>query len=122
MSGAVLAGFSAAGGGSIGPSVQSDVIDYDELRTGQRKEGSYYAAWNFVNKSALGVILLLTGFVLQWAGFAPNQEQTFEVKLAMLGLYGGAPLVFCSVGAWLFGRFELDEKTHQEIRAAIGRT
>ncbi len=121
MGAAFIAGFSAAGGGSIGPSVQSDVIDYDELRTGQRKEGSYYAAWNFVNKSALGVILLLMGFVLQFAGFVPNQEQTMEVKIAILGLYGGAPLFFCTFGAWLFGRFELDEKAHLEIRTAIGR-
>jgi GPH family glycoside/pentoside/hexuronide:cation symporter len=121
MCGAVLAGFSAAGGGSIGPSVQSDVVDYDELKTGQRKEGSYYAAWNFVNKSALGVILLLTGFVLELSGFVPNQPQTLEVQLAMLGLYGGAPLVFCTLGAWLFGRFQLDETAHREIRAQISQ-
>lgn len=120
MAFAFLAGFSAAGGGSTGPSVQSDVVDFDELKTGQRKEGSYYAAWNFVNKSALGVILLLTGFVLEFSAFVPNQVQTLEVKLAMLGLYGGAPLVFCTFGAWLFGRFQLDETAHLAIRAQIG--
>jgi len=43
---AVFAGL-AAGCGGIGPSVQGDVIDYDEHRTGERKEGSYFAAWNF---------------------------------------------------------------------------
>jgi Na+/melibiose symporter-like transporter len=118
---AIVAGFSAAGGGSIGPSIQGDVIDYDELKTGQRKEGSYYAAWNFVNKTALGVILLLTGFALQFAGFVPNQEQTFEVKFTMLALYGLAPLTCCAIGTWLFGRFTLDEATHLRIREALGR-
>ncbi len=118
---AVLAGFSAAGGGSIGPSVQSDVIDYDEMRTGQRKEGSYYAAWNFVAKSALGVVLLMTGFALQIAGFAPNVEQTMEVKYTMILLYAVFPLLLCTSGAVLMGRFKLDEASHQDIRVALGR-
>ena len=56
----------AAGcGGTVGPSIQGDVIDYDEFLTGERKEGSYFSAWSFVQKSATGVMLLLTGFVLQ---------------------------------------------------------
>ena len=121
MAMAVLAGFSAAGGGSIGPSVQSDVIDYDEMRTGQRKEGSYYAAWNFVAKSALGVVLLMTGFALQVAGFTPNAEQTMAVKSTMILLYAVFPLLLCTGGAFLMSRFKLDEASHEDIRVALGR-
>jgi Na+/melibiose symporter-like transporter len=62
---AVFAGASAGCGGTIGPSVQSDIIDYDEYVTGERKEGSYFAAWNFVYKCATGVMVILTGYVLQ---------------------------------------------------------
>ena len=65
---AVFAGLAAGCGGTIGPSVQGDVIDYDEHRTGERKEGSYFAAWNFVYKSAFGIMLALTGFVLDSVG------------------------------------------------------
>ena len=36
---AAFAGLAAGCGGTIGPSVQGDVIDYDEHRTGERKEG-----------------------------------------------------------------------------------
>ncbi|MCP5178365.1 MAG: MFS transporter [Pseudomonadales bacterium] len=121
MCAAVTAGFSAGCGGSIGPSVQGDVIDYDELKTGERKEGAYYAAWMFINKSALGVVLLVTGFALQFAGFVPNAEQTAAVKLTMLGLYSGLPLLFFVTGASLLSRFRLDEKAHAQIRAALGR-
>ena len=32
----------------VAPSIKSDVIDYDELVTGDRKEGSYFAIWNLV--------------------------------------------------------------------------
>ena len=65
---AAFAGLAAGCGGTIGPSVQGDVIDYDEHRTGERKEGSYFAAWNFVYKSAFGIMLALTGFVLDSVG------------------------------------------------------
>lgn len=116
---AVFAGLAAGCGGTIGPSVQGDVIDYDELVTGERKEGSYFAAWNFVYKSALGIMLLMTGFALEFSGFVPNQAQTMEVQLVMVGLYGLFPLVCYVVGAILFSRFKLDEKAYQKIRADL---
>ena len=118
---AVFAGLAAGCGGTISPSVQGDVIDYDEYKTGERKEGSYFAAWNFVHKGGMGVMLLLTGFVLQFAGFVPNQPQTMTVQVAMVTLYGLFPLVCYLVGAWLFSRFTLDEKAHAEIRLELDR-
>jgi GPH family glycoside/pentoside/hexuronide:cation symporter len=48
----------AAAGGAVSgaldvimPSLQADVIDYDELRTGERKEGVYFAAWHLAEKA-----------------------------------------------------------------------
>jgi len=119
MIAAVFAGLAAGCGGTIAPSIQSDVIDYDEYATGERKEGSYFAAWNFVFKSAAGVMLLLTGFTLEFSGFVPNQEQTLTVKVAILTLYGLFPLVCYLIGAWLFRRFRLDEAEHARIRLAL---
>lgn len=118
---AVTAGIAAGCGGTISPSVQSDVIDFDEHETGERKEGTYFAAWNFVYKSAYGVMLLLTGYVLSLSGFEPNVEQTMAVKWAMITLYGAFPLVCYLVGAWLFSKFRLNEAEHAEIRTELER-
>jgi Na+/melibiose symporter-like transporter len=116
---AVFAGLAAGAGGTISPSIQSDVIDYDEYVTGERKEGSYFAAWNFVFKGGMGAMLLLTGFVLQFAGFVPNQPQTMTVQVAMVTLYGLFPLICYLVGAALFTRFSLNEAEHARIREAL---
>jgi len=116
---AVFAGIAAGCGGTVAPSIQGDVIDYDEYTTGERKEGSYYATWNFVYKSAGGVMLLLTGFVLQFSGFMPNQDQSMTTQVAMILLYGAFPLVCYSIGAALFLRFELDEAEHGRISAEL---
>jgi len=118
---AFFGGLANGGGGTLGPSVQGDVIDYDEHLTGERKEGAYFAAWNFVQKGALGVMLLLTGFVLEYSGFVPNQEQTMTVKMAMVTLYGLFPLVCYLIGAYMFTKFKLDEYAHSEIRAGLDR-
>lgn len=118
---AVSAGLAAGAGATIGPSIQADVIDYDEYMTGQRKEGSYFAAWNFVFKAAYGVTLMLTGYVLQLSGFQPNVEQTEGVKLALRSLYGAFPFA-CYVGAAiLFSRFRLGEREHAAIRDELRR-
>ncbi|HEY5646630.1 MAG TPA: MFS transporter [Pseudomonadales bacterium] len=118
---AFFAGLAAGCGGTLSPSIQGDVIDYDEMVTGERKEGSYFAAWNFVYKGATGVMLLLTGFVLQLSGFTPNQEQTMTVQVAMVTLYGLFPLVCYGIGAFLFRRFSLDEAEHAKIQAALNQ-
>ena len=118
--GAALGGMAAGCGGAIGPSVKGDVIDYDEYLTGERKEGSFFAALNFVFKSATGIMLLVTGFVLQFSGFIPNQPQTMEVKIALISLYGLVPLVFYSLGAYLlYKKFKFGEKEHAAIKQQI---
>ena len=100
--------------------MKGDVIDYDEYLTGERKEGSYFAALNFVFKSATGIMLLVTGFVLQFSGFIPNQPQTMEVKIALISLYGLVPLVFYSLGAYLLHKkFTFGEKEHAAIKQQI---
>jgi len=118
--GAILGGMASGCGGAIGPSVKGDVIDYDEYLTGERKEGSYFAALNFVYKSATGIMLLVTGFVLQFSGFIPNQPQTMEVKIALISLYGLVPLVFYSLGSYLlYKKFKFGEKEHAAIKQQI---
>ena len=118
--GAILGGMASGCGGAIGPSVKGDVIDYDEYLTGERKEGSYFAALNFVYKSATGIMLLVTGFVLQFSGFIPNQPQTMEVKIALISLYGLVPLVFYSLGSYLlYKKFKFGEKEHAVIKQQI---
>jgi len=116
---AIFAGLAAGCGSTVGPSIQGDVIDYDEYLTGERKEGSYFSVWSFVSKSATGVMLLLTGFVLQISGFLPNEHQSMTTQVAMVSLYGMFPLVCYAIGSLMMLRFNLDEKEHARIRAEL---
>lgn len=116
---AIAAGTAASCGAMLGPSIQADVIDWDEHATGERKEGAYFAAWNFVFKIATGLTQALTGFVLTFSGYLPNVEQTETVQVTILALYGLFPMVCYLIGALLFARFKLDEAGYAVIRSDL---
>ena len=117
---ALILGLGAGAGAVVAPSIQADVIDYDELKTGERKEGTYFATWNFVFKLATGITLVLTGFALDLAGFVPNVEQSVSAKRALLLLYGAFPMSCYLLGAYIFYRyFTLDEAAHARIREEL---
>ncbi len=115
----VGAGFANGCGGAIGASMLADVIDYDELRSGERKEGAYSAAWGFSFKLSIGLVVILTGFALQLAGFEPNVQQTRTAELTLRGLFSGAPLVASLLAAAILLRFRLDAREHGRIRAEL---
>ncbi len=113
------AGFFVGCGMMVGNSILADVIDWDELRTGERKEGAYSAAWGFAIKSATAIVIVLVSIALQFSDFKANEEQT-EGTLWMLRLLnGGLPLVMYSVAGLLFMRFSLNETEHAEVRAKL---
>lgn len=118
---ALICGLGAGSGAVVAPSIQADVIDYDEYLSGKRKEGTYFATWNFVFKSATGITLMLTGFVLSASGFVPNVEQNDTAKLALLTLYAIFPLVCYTVGAMIFNQFKLDESVYKTIRSSLDK-
>jgi glycoside/pentoside/hexuronide:cation symporter, GPH family len=50
-------------------SMLPDVIEYDELQTGERREGAYYGLFVFLQKVGLSLGLAVSGFVLDAAGY-----------------------------------------------------
>ncbi len=114
-----LGGFSSGGADVIFPSLEADVIDYDEYRTGERKEGMYFAAWHFAAKTALGGAAMLTGFVLAASGFEPNVAQGESARFAIRALMSLFPLFCFGTGVLIFLRFRLTREAHAEIRAAL---
>jgi GPH family glycoside/pentoside/hexuronide:cation symporter len=115
----VIAGVGGGCGQVVGPSIQADVVDYDERATGERKEGIYFAAWAFMRKSAFGIATMLVGLLLGVIGFEPNVEQSDATKLGLRTLFGIVPGACYAVGTLCFLRFRLDEAAHLAIRREL---
>ena len=117
---AVLAGSASACPNILGYTLKSEIIDCDEYRTGERKEGAYFAGWSFVGKLAGGIMVGVVGWALAWVGFDGQAEtQSETVQTTMVALMGGFPLVCYLIGAAFFTRFSLTEAEHARIRAEL---
>jgi len=88
-----------------------DVVEHDELRTGQRREGSYYAFASFFQKLATGVAVWGMGQALYQAGYVtptpavPVPEQSAQVIQVIRWFMGPVPavlLILSVVFAWFY--------------------
>ncbi|MGD9040544.1 MAG: MFS transporter [Desulfobacteraceae bacterium] len=104
---------------AIPSAMQADVIDYDELLSGERREGHYIGLWSITKKlaAALGVGIALP--VLGRVGYTPNVEQSEAVLLALRLLYALVPSV-CNIVALIIAlAYPISRQRHEEIRLAI---
>lgn len=119
LGGMFLIGFLNGAPGAVAQSMQSDVIDYDELQTGERKEGVYFASWNFLQKTAFGINLAAIGLLLQASGFTPNVAQSPEALRAISLGFVGLPFLAMTAILFLLTRFRLNEREHAQVLAAL---
>jgi len=106
-------------GAVIAPSLQSDVIDWDDLQSGERKEGAYFAVRSFVTKIGFGTGPLVVGLLLQWTGFDPGGGLDDRAVFGMRMLIGPIPAATALIGAVVIGFMRLDEAEHAKVRAAL---
>jgi len=116
---AALGGLFGAGMDVVAPSLQADIVDWDELRSGQRRDGSYFAVWALAQKSATALGLFLTAWGLDAIGFVPNAEQLPDVRLGLRILCAVVPAALFGVGALLFFGFRLRAHEHARIRREL---
>jgi glycoside/pentoside/hexuronide:cation symporter, GPH family len=102
-------------------SIQADVIDYDELLTGERREGRYIGLWSIAKKLAAAIGVGLGLFVLGLAGYAPNASQPPEVVVALRVLYALVPSGCSLIALAIAWQYPISEHAHQRIRDAIER-
>jgi GPH family glycoside/pentoside/hexuronide:cation symporter len=86
---AVMAGLGMATAYLIPPSMVPEVITFDELKTGQRREGIVYSILVFLQKVTLAIGLFVVGQVLSWSGFQgaiPGPVQPLQPDSALIAI------------------------------------
>jgi len=102
----------------IVPSMQADVVDYDEVATHKRREGSVNSVFSWFLKMAMTLAAGLSGYIIEWTGFdvGLGSEQPEGVLARMLLYLVFLPLIFYAIAAYLIWIYPLDRKTMHEIR------
>ncbi len=116
---ASIAGLAGGVLDAIGPSLQADVVDYDELRTAQRKEGAYFASWTLVAKLSRALGLLAVGVALELVGFVQESEQSAAVQHAIARLTGWLPALSFAIATGIFSSYGLTRRVHAEIQGEL---
>jgi Na+/melibiose symporter-like transporter len=95
-----------------------DVVDEQELTTGQRDEGIFYAVRTFFAKLSNGLGHLLAGIAIDVIGFPPNAVvgQVPGDVIFELGIFEGVIAAIPALGAiYFYGRYRIDKGRHREI-------
>ena len=112
------AGFWTLYGATIG-----DVVDYDEMQTGQRREGSFSACQSWITKVGIALGVGASGWILQFTGFDSKQAvQTPEAIFWIRLLLSGIPVIGLVLALIAILRFPLTEARMGEIRQRLEAT
>ncbi|WP_414542601.1 MFS transporter [Nostoc sp. CCY0012] len=119
---AVMAGFGVSTAYLVPWSLIPDVIELDELQTGQRREGIFYGFMVLLQKLGLALGLFLVGNALQASGFQANipGQTTLPIQpdsalLAIRLAVGPLPTFFLICGLFLTYFYPITREMHAEI-------
>ncbi len=119
----LMTGFAAGGFHAIPNSMKADVIDFDQLQSGENRAGQYFATWSFTYKMAasLGGWLALQG--LAWFAFNadPAGFNTSEQLFGLRFLFALAPSVFYLSACVIIWKYPITREAHAEVRAKLER-
>lgn len=118
----LLGGF-AAGKLLLGLTLLPDVMEYDFLKTGLRREGAYAGAYNVVEKAAYAISPLMMTIILGAFGYqeSVNNAAVTQTAEAIWGIYLSIAIIpaACNlVAAAVILRYELTEERLRELREA----
>lgn len=98
-----------------------DVIELDELNTGQRREGIFYSFMVLLQKFGLALALFLVGIALEWSGFIERQPgeaipiQPDSALLAIRVAVAPLPTVVLIIGLVLAYFYPITKEVHADI-------
>jgi len=102
-------------------SIIPDVVEYDELLFGSRREGLLYGGSAFAYKFASAFAIFLVGVILDLVGYVPNQPQTAEAVLGIKLTITIAPAILLGLSIWASTKYPLTPEKHREILSELSR-
>jgi GPH family glycoside/pentoside/hexuronide:cation symporter len=97
------------------------VVDDEELRSGDRREGGFNSIFAWMGKASTSLAFGLAGMIVVWCGFeiAKRAEQTPEAFFNMRLCFAILPTVFLAPALVLLARYPLSYARMAEIRGAL---
>lgn len=112
--------FIGAGFWLLDGSMRADIIDFDELQTGKRREGAFEACISWIGKVGMAVGAGVSFFILDWIGFENSAAHQTPHVLFMIRFWLAAiPIAGLIVALIALVRFPLTQEKMAEVRAEL---
>jgi GPH family glycoside/pentoside/hexuronide:cation symporter len=92
-----------------------DAVEYDAIKTGERKEGAYYGIWTFIAKVGQSLSVFLSGLILSAGGYRADAVQDPDALFAIRLIIGPLPAIIFIAALLVVQFYPLDEKTYNEM-------
>lgn len=105
------------------PSMVADVVDIDELKTRERREGMFGSIFWWTVKLGMAAALAGGGFLLEATGFdvALGGNQSDKTIFLMRLFDAGIPIVSSAIAIWAIALFPITEEKAREVRLELER-
>ncbi|MCP4757720.1 MAG: MFS transporter [Proteobacteria bacterium] len=115
-------GIGNSAAGMIPFAVLPDVIDVDELMTGDKRAGVYSGGMTLFRKLIQGAFVMpLIGYTLEFIGFVPKQQQSLETLASLKWFFVIGPVFMLLMGILVSFRYKITPDTHKTLKDEISR-
>jgi GPH family glycoside/pentoside/hexuronide:cation symporter len=118
---APLMAFGLGGLFTLVPSMIADVVDTDELKTHERREGMYGSIFWWMVKLGLSAALAGGGYLLNATGFDVELGGNQAARsITLLRIFdAGIPMVASAIAIWAVATFPITEAKAREVREEL---
>ena len=115
-----LMGMAAASLWMLHSSIGADIVDYDELNTGERREGAFTACASYVLKLGNSLGYYISGLILTWAGFTWQLKvQAPQTIFWIRASLASVPIAGLAIAIIFVLRVPLTRQKSEEIRRSL---
>ncbi|MCB2108265.1 MAG: MFS transporter [Rhodobacteraceae bacterium] len=104
---------------ALPPALQADVIDFDTLRSKQRRAGLFFAIWGMATKLALAAAVGIAFPVLAAFGFDAKGPNSAGALAALTVIYAVIPVVLKVVAIAVIWNFPITADRQKTIRSRL---
>jgi GPH family glycoside/pentoside/hexuronide:cation symporter len=100
-------------------SMLADALDYEELVSGERREGLFMGLWGVTMKASAAIGAGVALPIIGAAGYVAGMPAPPAAVIAIRWLYCAAPCLSYALALSVIWRYPIDEGTHRSIRLAL---
>jgi GPH family glycoside/pentoside/hexuronide:cation symporter len=116
---AIVAGIGFSANWVFPWSMVPDVVEFDQVNTGEQRSGLFFGIWGFVYKISELLGFAITGWVLHLFKYTPNVAQTEFTLYGIRLFFGPIAAVLILLAAPLLFRYPITRSKHQQLRSTL---